>query len=213
MKKDIRKRTDRIRKILRTEFPDVKTQLRHKNPFELLIATILSAQCTDRQVNGVTRKLFDTFPGPREMSRAPLAALEKLIYTTGFFRNKAKNINSCSKALCENFDGKVPSNLDDLITLPGVGRKTANVVLGAAFGIPGIVVDTHVARISNRLGLTDNDDPVKIEFDLMEIMPARAWNDFSLHLIYLGRSVCKARKPDCGKCRLIRLCRYANLMA
>ena len=132
--------------------------------------------------------------------------IEELIRPTGYFRNKAKSIKNCAKVLAEKHNGKVPQTLEELVQLPGVGRKTANVVLGAAFGIPGIVVDTHVARISKRLGLTDKDDPVKIEFDLMEVIPQKEWNDFSLHLIYFGRAICKARKPACAACPLYELC-------
>ena len=203
-----RKRTDQIRKILRTAYPEVKTQLDHQNPFQLLVATILSAQCTDKQVNSVTRTLFKKLPTPKAFAEAPLAVIEGLIRSTGYFRNKARNIHHCAVALLERHHGEVPRTLEALVKLPGVGRKTANVVLGAAFNIPGIVVDTHVSRISRRLELTDHQDPVKIEFDLMEQMPKRAWNDFSLHLIYFGRDICSARKPKCGVCPMAKLCRY-----
>lgn len=205
-----RKRTDKIRKILRITYPEVKTQLDHENPFQLLIATILSAQCTDKQVNKVTGMLFKNLPEPKDFAQAPLSRIENLIRSTGFYRNKAKNIKGCAQALLENFNGKVPTKLEELIKLPGVGRKTANVVLGAAFNIPGIVVDTHVARISYRLQLTDHTDPVKIEFDLMDQMPKRAWSDFSLHLIYFGREFCQARKPRCPGCPLNKLCNYPD---
>ncbi|MFC1811204.1 endonuclease III [Thermodesulfobacteriota bacterium] len=201
-------RTDKILKILRTTYPNVKTQLRHKNPFQLLVATILSAQCTDRQVNAVTPGLFKKLKTPDDFAGASIETIETLIHSTGFYRNKAKNIQNCSKTLLEKFNGKVPDKLEELIQLPGVGRKTANVVLGAAFGVPGIVVDTHVARISKRLGLTKQKDPVKIEFDLMEIIPEASWNAFSLQLIYFGRAICKARKPDCPVCPLYDLCDY-----
>lgn len=207
---DQRKRTDKIRKILRITYPDVKTQLHHENPFQLLIATILSAQCTDKQVNAVTGNLFGRYPSPETLGSAPLGSIEKLIHATGFYHNKSRNIKNCSRELVRRFAGNVPESLEELVTLPGVGRKTANVVLGAAFGIPGMVVDTHVARISRRLDLTDSKDPKKIEFDLMKIMPKGAWNVFSLHLIYLGRSFCKARKPDCARCPLERLCNFPD---
>ncbi len=189
-------------------YPDVKTQLDHENPFELLIATILSAQCTDRQVNAVTPALFSAFPGPRALADAPLEQIENLVRSTGFFHNKARNIRNCAAMLVEIFDGRIPETLDELVKLPGVGRKTANVVLSAAFGADAVVVDTHVKRISNRLGLTQNDDPVRIEFDLMNVLPREAWNDFGLHLIYFGREICMARKPKCGKCALYDLCEY-----
>ena len=201
-------RADKIRKILKATYPDVKTQLYYINPFQLLVATILSAQCTDKQVNSVTPNLFKELKTPDDFANAPIKAIEELIRSTGFFHNKAKNIKNCSKALIENYNAKVPETLDEMIKLPGVGRKTANVVLGAAFGIPGIVVDTHVARISRRLGLTENKDPVKIEFDLMEIIPKEEWSDFSLHLVYFGRAICKARKPNCPSCPLNNLCDY-----
>jgi len=199
-------RAYKIREILKITYPDVKTQLHYSNPFKLLVATILSAQCTDKQVNSVTPNLFKELKTPDDFANAPIKVIEELIRSTGFFHNKAKNIKNCSKALIENYNGKLPKTLDEMIKLPGVGRKTANVVLGAAFGIPGIVVDTHVARISRRLGLTENKDPVKIEFDLMEIIPKEEWSDFSLHLVYFGRAICKARKPNCPSCPLNGLC-------
>ena len=202
----LKARADKIRSVLRKIYPEVKTQLLHRNAFQLLVATILSAQCTDKQVNQVTPVLFKHFKTPAEFAAAPLKSIEKLIRPTGFFRNKAKSIKNCSKALLAKHDGKVPETLNELVKLPGVGRKTANVVLGAAFGIAGVVVDTHVARISARLGLTENKDPVKIEFDLMKIVPKRAWNDFSLQLIFFGRETCTARKPRCPACPLNNLC-------
>lgn len=198
----------KFRKILRAAYPDVNTQLCHKNPFELLIATILSAQCTDRQVNAVTPGLFAELPTPEAFVSTSRGKLEKLIHSTGFYRNKARNIMLCCQKLIDRFGGEVPRTLDELVQLPGVGRKTANVVLGAAFGIPGMVVDTHVARISGRIGLTVNKDPVKIESDLMAVIPKREWNSFSLRLIYFGRSVCKARSPECPECPLVKLCLY-----
>ena len=205
-----KKRTAKIRKILKTTFPNVKTQLRHKNPFELLVATILSAQCTDKQVNGVTKDLFRQLKNPWDFAQASSETVEKLIRPTGYFRNKAKNIRKCSVSLIEKYKGEVPQTLDELVKLPGVGRKTANVVLGAAFGIPGIVVDTHVTRISKRLGLTKNHDPVKIEFDLMKSIPKNEWNGFCLQLIFFGRAVCKARKPACSTCPLCDLCDFTD---
>jgi len=205
-----RKRTDKIRKILRTTYPEVKTQLDFQTPFQLLVATILSAQCTDKQVNKVTPTLFKKLSTPQAFAKTDLSLIEELIHSTGFYRNKAKNIHKCATALIEQHDGEVPGTMAALVKLPGVGRKTANVVLGAAFNIPGIVVDTHVSRISQRLELTDNKDPVKIEFDLMNRMPKQAWSDFSLHLIYFGRETCMARKPKCGQCPMARLCNYPD---
>ena len=201
-------RISNILKILKTTYPDVKTQLFHKNPFELLVSTILSAQCTDKQVNQVTKNLFETLKTPEDFARVSKDSLEQLIRPTGYFRNKAKHIKNCSIALIEKHHSKVPQTLNEMVKLPGVGRKTANVILGAAFGIPGVVVDTHVARISKRLELTNHKDPVKIEFDLMQIIPKKEWSDFSLQLIYFGRETCKARNPVCATCPLNRICRY-----
>jgi len=201
-------RISNILKILKTTYPDVKTQLFHKNPFELLVSTILSAQCTDKQVNQVTKNLFKALKTPEDFARVSKDTLEELIRPTGYFRNKAKHIKNCSIALIEKHHSKVPQSLDEMVKLPGVGRKTANVILGAAFGIPGIVVDTHVARISKRLELTNHKDPVKIEFDLTQIIPKKEWSDFSLQLIYFGRETCKARNPACTTCPLNRTCRF-----
>lgn len=200
------RRTAAILEKLIATYPDVKVELRHANPFELLVATILSAQCTDRQVNTVTGALFAALPTPQAVARAAPATIEKLIHSTGFYRNKAKNLQNCARALLQVHDGRVPDNLEALVALPGVGRKTANCVLGAAFGVPGVVVDTHVARIARRLELTFHRDPVKIEFDLMRALPAAEWNAFSLRLIRFGRAICKARKPDCAACPLRDLC-------
>jgi endonuclease III len=203
-------RSAKIQHILKITYPDVKTQLRNANPFELLVATILSAQCTDKQVNHVTKDLFNRLKTPQDFAGASNETIEELIRSTGYFRNKAKNIKNCSKSLLEKYGGQVPQTLDELVKLPGVGRKTANVVLGSAFNIPGIVVDTHVARISKRLGLTENNNPVKIEYDLMEIIPREEWNVFSLQLIYFGRAICKARKPACPTCPLYDLCEFPD---
>lgn len=203
---DMRSRCDKIRKKLKAVYPGVKTQLDHDSPFQLLAATILSAQCTDRQVNRVTPALFAAYPTAEAMSRAPLADIERLIHATGFFRNKAKNLSQCATALVDRHQGRVPDRMDALVELPGVGRKTANVVLGAAFGIPGMVVDTHVARISRRLGFTAQSDPVRIETDLMTLVPKRDWSDFSLRLVYFGREFCRARSPRCPQCPVERWC-------
>ncbi len=206
----LKTRADKIRKRLREIYPQVKTALLHQNPFELLIATILSAQCTDKQVNQVTAVLFKRLKTPDDFAAAPLKTIEKLIRPTGFYHNKAKNIKNCASAILNQHNGRVPRTLEELVKLPGVGRKTANVVLGAAFGIPGVVVDTHVGRISNRLGLSANKNPVKIEFDLMELIPRRDWNDFCLRLIFFGRSTCTARKPKCPQCPLEKLCPWPH---
>jgi endonuclease-3 len=206
----IKARAAKIRKILRSLYPEVKPQLHFRNPFELLLATILSSQCTDKQVNRVTPKLFHQFKSPQDFARASLEEIEALIRSTGFYRNKAKNIKACCRVLLETHCGRVPDRLDELVELPGVGRKTANVVLGAAFERPGIVVDTHVKRVSRRLGFTENSDPVKIEFDLMEIIPRKDWSDFSLRMVYFGRETCTARKPRCPACLLDPLCPYPD---
>lgn len=204
----IKARANKICNVLKTTYPNVKTQLNHRNPFQLLVSTILSAQCTDKQVNSVTKGLFNKLATPYDFAGARNETIEKLIRSTGCYRNKAKNIKNCSAILIEKYKGMVPETLDELVKLPGVGRKTANVVLGAGFGIPGIAVDTHVARIAKRLGLTENNDPVKIEFDLMKIVPKKEWSDFSLRLIYFGRAICKARNPICQSCPLHELCLY-----
>jgi endonuclease III len=205
----LKEKANKIRQILCTTYPDVKTQLDFKTPFQLLIATILSAQCTDKQVNQVTPILFLQLSSPQDFAEADVETIEKLIRSTGFYHNKAKNIRLCSEMLVNRFHGMVPDTLEDLIQLAGVGRKTANVVLGAAFGKPGIVVDTHVARISGRLGLTRNQYPEKIEMDLMVLIPRKSWNEFCLRLIYFGRTICKARKPVCVSCPLLHLCPYS----
>lgn len=208
--KPSKKRIKNILQTLKTLYPNVKTQLTHRNAFELLIATILSAQCTDKQVNAVTPALFERFSTPAALATAPIREIEALIHSTGFYHNKARNIKKCCRMLMDEFLGEVPSTLEALIRLPGVGRKTANVVLGAAFNTPAMVVDTHVGRIASRLNLTRHTDPVKIEFDLMEIIPRTEWNDFSLYLIYFGRAYCMARKPRCPDCPLDAVCAYDN---
>ena len=203
-------RADRIRSLLGARYPEVKTPLHHMTPFQLLVATILSAQCTDRQVNRVTEILFKHLKNPEDFVDASLETIEGFIRSTGFFHNKARNIKNCSKILLENHGGRVPGTLEELVNLPGVGRKTANVVLGAVFNTPGIVVDTHVGRISQRLAFTTHRDPVKIEFDLMKIIPKRDWSDFSLRLVFFGREVCSARKPKCPTCPLNKLCPWPD---
>lgn len=199
-----------IIRALSKEIPDSKIALQFSTPFELLIATILSAQCTDVRVNEVTKVLFKKYRSPKEFAKVELKALEEDIRPTGFFRNKAKTIQKCCQELLARFNGKVPDTLEALITLPGVGRKTANVLLGNAFGIPGIVVDTHVQRISQRIGLTEKDDPVKIEFDLMEVVPKEEWTHVSNLLIWHGRRTCIARKPHCDQCVIRRWCDYGT---
>jgi endonuclease III len=188
-------------------YPDAHTELNFKNPLELLIATILSAQCTDKRVNMVTPLLFKRYRSAKDYAAAPQTQLENAIKSTGFFRNKTKSIRAATSTIANKFGGKVPDSMEKLRELPGVGRKTANVVLGNAFGInEGIVVDTHVIRLSQRLGLTKHKDPEKIEQDLMELVPKKYWAVWSHWLIWHGRRRCYARKPDCANCEVFRLC-------
>ena len=195
-----------ILQTLRDRYPLVKTQLEHETPFQLLIATIMSAQCTDNQVNKVSKKLFAKYPDTETLGAAPLNDIKKIIYSTGFYNNKSKNIKACAIAVRKEYQGLVPEDIDKLVKLPGVGRKTANVVLSAAFGHQAIVVDTHVLRISRRLGLTEKTDPVKVEYELMKIIPKMSWSDLSLQLIYFGREICDAKKPLCQVCPLFKVC-------
>ena len=205
-------RLPQIVRLLRVEHPDAKCALDFSNAFELLVATILAAQCTDERVNKTTPALFARFPTPATMAAAEIGALEELVKSTGFYRNKAKNIQAAARRITELYDGEVPSNMADLLTLAGVARKTANVVLGNAFAIAdGIAVDTHVRRISNRLGLSQHEEPEKIEQDLMRMTPRNEWIDLSHLLIFHGRRVCDARKPACGRCVLNQLCPSAIL--
>lgn len=197
----------RILRLLRKQYPDAECALNYETPVQLLVATILSAQCTDVRVNIVTAELFRRYPTAPDLARAPLRSLEKLVKSAGFYRNKAKNIKGCCTALVERYDGEVPQDLEALVELSGVGRKTANVVLGTAFGLAtGVVVDTHVSRISRRLGLTRQKDPVKIERDLIEHLPRKEWVMYSHRVIHHGRQVCKARKADCENCKLKDVC-------
>jgi endonuclease-3 len=192
---------------LKRLYPQAVCALVHKNPFQLLVATILSAQCTDARVNQVTPDLFERFPDPESMATCDLKDLEELIRSTGFFRAKARNLKTMSRHLFEDFASEIPRNLDTLTELPGVGRKTANVVLGTAFGIAtGVVVDTHVKRLASRLGLTPHKLPTQIERDLMAVVPRSEWVNLSHRLIHHGRQVCLARKPRCGRCSLEKIC-------
>jgi endonuclease-3 len=201
---------DRVAAILAAldeAYPRAVCALTHRSPWELLVATILSAQCTDVRVNMVTPELFRRFPTPQKMAKATLPQLEALIRTTGFFRNKAKSIQGAARKIVSDFGGQVPQTLAELITIPGAARKTANVVLGVAFGkAEGVVVDTHVFRIARRLGLTKAETPEKVERELMRILPESRWIDFSHQLIHHGRQVCEARKPKCDRCNLEQLC-------
>ena len=195
---------------LAVEFPEARCELDHRNAFELLAATILSAQCTDARVNMVTPALFAEFPTPDDLANADVSRVEELVKSTGFYASKAKNLIGMARALVERFDGEVPRDLDDLVTLPGVGRKTGNVVRSVAFDLPGLPVDTHVGRLSRRLGLTTQEDPVKVELELNKFLPPEEWGRFSLRLILHGRRTCDARKPKCRDCVLLDICPSAN---
>jgi endonuclease-3 len=207
----LRARAKKIIALLHKEYPDPKIALDFSNPLQLLIATILSAQCTDVRVNMVTPELFKKYLTARDFANANQAELEQEIRSTGFFRNKSKSIITCCKALVDKHGGNVPNSMEDLIRLGGVGRKTANCVLGGAFGVnAGVVVDTHVRRVTGRLGLTRNDDPEKIEVDLMALAPQKEWYDLGNTLIWHGRKICEARKPKCPDCVLIKQCPSAE---
>lgn len=199
-------RADKIFNLLDPLYTHEKTVLEYRTPFQLLIATILSAQCTDKQVNRVTPGLFAKYKKPEDYLKAPISELENDIRPTGFFRNKARSVKGCCQGLIDLYGGQVPATMEEIIKLPGVGRKTANCVLGAAFDVPGVVVDTHVKRLSLRLGLTANRNPDKIEKDIAELLPPQKWRRFSDLLIYHGRKVCTARKPDHVHCRLFKPC-------
>ena len=200
------RRARRIDKELAALYPDAHCELDFRTPLELVVATILSAQCTDKRVNEVTPALFVRYPTAADYAGADRDELEALVRPTGFFRNKTTSIIGLGTALCERFGGQVPGRLEDLVTLPGVGRKTANVVLGNAFGVPGITVDTHFGRLSRRFGWTDSDDPVKVEHEVGALIERRDWTMLSHRVIFHGRRRCHARKPACGACPLARLC-------
>ncbi|MHC4748122.1 MAG: endonuclease III [Planctomycetota bacterium] len=209
-KAEAAERVGKIWPILKKTYPEVKIALKFGNPLELLIATILSAQCTDVRVNIVTKEVFRKYKSAQNWAAADLEEIESDIRSTGFYHNKALNIQGACMKIIEEYGGEVPGTMEELLSLPGVGRKTANVVLGNAFGIPGVVCDTHVIRLSRRLGLSENGDPVKLEFDLAEIVPKKNWTLFSDLLIFHGRNICKARKPDCESCPISRFCPSAN---
>jgi len=208
------KEEHRVAEILRRldrEYPDAQCALHFENPYQLLVATILSAQCTDRRVNMVTPQLFTRYPTPEDLAQADEKKLQELIRSTGFFRNKAKNLVGAAQGIVAEFEGKVPESMEKMVELPGVARKTANVVLGTGFGITsGIVVDTHVKRLSHRLGMTTHKDPNKIEQDLMGQIPEHHWIGFSHQLIHHGRRICKSRRPNCEACVLANLCPYCQ---
>lgn len=198
-----------IIKIFDIVYPDADCSLNYKDPLQLLIATQLAAQCTDERVNIVTKTLFQKYKNVYDFANANLSELEQDIKSTGFYRNKAKNIIGCCKLLIEKHNGIVPNTIEELLELPGVGRKTANLVLGDIFNIPGIVVDTHAKRISKKIGLTKHDDPEKVEKDLMKEVPKESWSRFCHQLVYHGRAICNARKPKCEECPINQFCNYA----
>ena len=205
-----KKRVRAIFRRLGKAYPALQCALHFSSPWELLVATVLSAQCTDKVVNQVTPVLFRKYPNVHAFAAAAPAGIEKAVHSTGFYRNKTKNIQGAARAAIARFGGEVPARMDELVTIPGVGRKTANVILGNAFGIPGISVDTHMIRINGRLGLTRHTDPVKIEYDLMELVPHKDWTVYSHRVIHHGRVRCFARRPDCPHCEIRDLCPSAD---
>ena len=196
----------KVNRILGKTYPDAHCELDFRNPLQLLVATVLSAQCTDKRVNLVTPALFKKYPSVQAFAGAKPAELESLIESTGFFRAKAKSILGLSARICSEYGGEVPGTLEELVTLPGVGRKTANVVLGNAFGVPGLTVDTHFGRLVRRFGWTDEEDPVKVEFAINELVPKKEWTNLSHRLVWHGRRICHSRKPACGACPLAQIC-------
>ena len=212
-KDDAKERVLKFFPILRKTYPEAKVSLDYINPLELMIATILAAQCTDLRVNIVTKTLFKKYRKVEDWIKVPQEELEQDIRSTGFYRNKAANIQKACKTIIEKFHGQVPQTMEELLTLGGVGRKTANVILGNCFGVQGIICDTHMIRLARRLGLSQNEDPTKLEFDLMEIVPKEkfgGWTLFSHCIVFHGRAVCKARKPDCPNCPIAQYCPAAN---
>ena len=203
---DKKKRAGAVYRILSKTYPDVKCELDFKNPLQLLVATVLSAQCTDKRVNAVTPALFKKYKSVKAFAGADMRELQNLIKSTGFFRAKAKSIKGLATKIVTEFDGEVPKTLEELITLPGVGRKTANVVLGHAFDTPGLTVDTHFGRLSRRFGWTTSMDPVKVEFEVGELIPQQEWTNLSQRMIWHGRRICHSRKPACGACPVAKIC-------
>ena len=210
-KTELTKRATDVLRLLKREYPVAICELTHESAFQLLAATILSAQCTDVRVNMVTPALFDAYPTPTKLATADVAHVEQLVRSTGFYQTKAKNLVGMANQVMSRFGGEVPCEIEDLITLPGVGRKTANVLRSVAFKLPGLPVDTHVGRLSRRLGLTKLEDPVKVEYELNAMLPPPEWGEFSLRLILHGRRVCDAKKPNCAECLLEKLCPSSNL--
>ena len=210
-KTELTKRATDVLRLLKREYPVAICELTHESAFQLLAATILSAQCTDVRVNIVTPALFDAYPTPAKLATADVAHVEQLVRSTGFYQTKAKNLVGMANQVMSRFGGEVPREIEDLITLPGVGRKTANVLRSVVFKLPGLPVDTHVGRLSRRLGLTKLEDPVKVEYELNAMLPPHEWGEFSLRLILHGRRVCDAKKPNCAECLLEKLCPSSNL--
>jgi len=203
---ETRKEARAIYRILTKTYPEIRCELDFKNPLELIVAVVLSAQCTDKRVNAITPALFKKYKKANDYAKAPLAEIEEFIYSAGFYHAKARHLKGLGRKLVEEFDGEVPSNIEDLITLPGVGRKTANVVLGHAFDIPGITVDTHFGRLSRRFGWTTSMDPVKVEHEVGELIPQKEWTNLSQRMIWHGRRICHSRKPACGVCPVAKIC-------
>ena len=201
-----RKKARAIYRILTKTYPEIRCELDFKNPLELIVAVVLSAQCTDKRVNQITPPLFKKYKSAKDYAKAPLPEIEKFIFSAGFYHAKARHLKGLGTKLVEEFDGKVPSTLEELITLPGVGRKTANVVLGHAFDIPGITVDTHFGRLSRRFEWTKSLDPVKVEFEVGDLIPQPEWTNLSQRMIWHGRRICHSRKPACGACPVAKLC-------
>jgi endonuclease-3 len=201
-----RKEARAIYRILTKTYPDIRCELNFTNPLELIVAVVLSAQCTDKRVNQITPPLFKKYKSARDYAKAPLPEIEEFIYSAGFYRAKARHLKGLGAKLVEDFGGEVPSTLDELITLPGVGRKTANVVLGHAFGIPGITVDTHFGRLARRFHWSQSMDPVKVEFEVGALIPEKEWTNLSQRMIWHGRRICHSRKPACGACPLVKIC-------
>ena len=205
---DKKTKIQKIREEFDKIYKNADCTLEYKNPFHLLVATQLAAQCTDARVNLVTPSLFQKYPDPKAFADADIVELEEMIRSTGFFHNKAKNLKACGQALCEEFGGEVPRTMEELLRLPGVGRKTANLVLGDAFGVPGIVVDTHAGRLARRIGLTKNQNPTKVEFDLLKVVPKDYQTLFCHQLVLHGRAVCHSQKPECHTCTIAPYCSF-----
>jgi endonuclease-3 len=203
---ETRKDARAIYRVLSKRYPNVRCELDFKNPLELTVAVVLSAQCTDKRINQITPALFKKYRRPIDYAKAPLAEIEDFIFSAGFYHAKARHLKGLGRKIVDDFNGEVPSTIEELITLPGVGRKTANVVLGHAFGIPGITVDTHFGRLSRRFGWTTSTDPVKVEYEVGELIPQKEWTNLSQRMIWHGRRVCHSRKPACGACPLAKQC-------